>query len=147
MKRREMRLVAGLLVAFAAAACGGSGASVPAESDITSGAKVVAPSDDPKPVSPITSYECKTGRPFYDGAVHTVTFSLRGDELASHVAATPASSILVALDDATHLTHDGGRLVIDGDDAELVLYDNSDLTKGYVVAQNNHADVFCTKTK
>jgi len=150
-ERAAMRLGLALVLALTAA-CSGSGATV-AESDLrgqnTKQVTATTP-DDPTPVAPATTtFTCKTGSPFYDGAIHSVTFSLRGDELASHVTAAPATSMLGELDDASETTHDGGRFVLGGanGDAELVLFDNSDMTRGYVSVNGKHADVFCTKTK
>ena len=152
MVRRAMRLGLALLLLLTAA-CSGSGASV-GESDLSGaqGTKKVTPTtpDDPTPVTPTTTttFVCKTGSPFYDGAVHSVTFSLRGDELASRVTAEPPTSMLGELDSASQIAHTDGKFVLDGanGDAELVLYDNSDMTKGYVVVDHKQANVFCTKT-
>lgn len=138
-------------------ACGGSGATVPTvSSEIAEGRDggAVAPSDPAQPVVPGTRFECKTTRPFYDGVVHTVRFLVRDGEIVEPVGdapafeVTPEGSALARLDEDFTTEHTGGKLVVrGGGKTELGLFDNSDLTKGYVKAGAEYAEIFCTKDR
>lgn len=151
-----MRRLALLFFVFHAAlvGCGGSGATVPAVSEMTEARDggAVAPSDPAQPVVPGTRLECKTTRPFYDGVVHTLRFLVREGELvepvgdAPAIEVTPESSELARLNDNLTSEHTGGRLVVRGEGkTELSLFDNSDLTKGWVKADGKYAEIFCTR--
>lgn len=140
----------------ALAGCGGSGATVPAVSEMTEARDggAVAPGESAEPVVPGTRFECSTTKAFYDGRVHTMRFLLRDGELAPPlgdapaIEVTPEGSELARLNDELTSEHTGGRLVVRGEGkTELSLFDNSELTRGYVKADGKYAEVFCTKDR
>lgn len=153
-----MRSTALLLFFFHAAlvACGGSGATVPAVSEMNEahGGDAVGPSDSPKPVIPGTRFDCETTKPFGGGVVHRLRFLVRDGALvipigdAAAIEVTPATSELAQLDEDPTSKHTGGRLVIRGaGKTELALFDNSELTRGYVKADGKYAEIFCAKDR
>lgn len=101
--------------------------------------------------STLHSFECETQDAFYDGVVHSMSFSVRSlerpqsidfewDEDADEWAVVhvlPEDSWLTGLNDNWGIEVDDGKLTIDGDSdgfhySKLVLYEDSGFTKGYV---------------
>jgi hypothetical protein len=154
-----MRRTALLFFSFfhsALAGCGGSGATVPAVSEMVEARDggAVAPGESAKPVTPGIHLACKTTKAFYDGQVHTLRLLVRDGELVEPlgdvpaIEVTPESSELARLNDDLTSEHAGGRLLVRGDGkTELALFDDSGLTKGYVKADGDYAEVFCTKDR
>jgi hypothetical protein len=103
----------------------------------------------------VEAFTCQTARPFYDGKVHTLRFSVEHladpeqtdlvwpDELdALAIEVDPEDSFLVGLNENNTITLEDGKLFISGDSdgfywSHLVLFENSGLTKGYVRLEDN----------
>lgn len=146
-----------LSCAVALAACGGSGATVPAVSELTEArdAGSVAPGEAAEPVTPGTRFECTTSRALADGSIHSIAFLLRDGELVEPLDESPAfevkpeTSELARLDEDTETEHEGGKLVFRGDDGatELALFDNSGLTRGYVRGKESYSEIYCAKDR
>lgn len=100
------------------------------------------------------TFSCETTKPFYDGKVHRIKFKVfaletgsKGAELYTNdddipVTTTPERSPLAALSENWGFQIKGGKLVIDGDAdgfflPELVLYENSGYTRGYVAIKDH----------
>lgn len=128
--------------------CSGSGATVSdSSSDIAEAPpSAVEPAKPADPIDPTTAFECKTSKPLSDGSIHTIRFALRGDALEPAIEIEPSSSVLAPLAKAT-LERSGGRLVLTTNErTELTLFENSDLSRGYVKAPGGeYSDVYCTK--
>ena len=135
-------------VLFFMLGCSGAGATVSdSTSDIhASPPPAVEPADPVAPVDPTTKITCTTARPLSDGATHTIKFALRGEALEPAIEIEPKSSVLAPLEKAT-LERNEGKLVLKTDEhIELALFENSDLTRGYVKAPGgDYSDVYCTK--
>ena len=128
--------------------CSGSGATVSdSSSDISEGrAPAVEPAKPVDPVDPATRIECKTSRPLSDGSIHTVRFALRDDALVPTIEVEPQSSVLAPLVRATLERSEGKMVLTTSERIELTLFENSDLTRGFVKAPGGeYSDVYCTK--
>jgi hypothetical protein len=129
--------------------CSGSGATVSDSSaDISEGRPPPVEAQKPaEPVDPGTSFECKTSRPLSDGSLHTIRFALQGDALDSAIGieVEPQASVLAPLTKATLERKEGKLVLTTTERAELTLFENSDLTRGYVKVGTEYSDVFCTK--
>lgn len=132
--------------------CSGSGATVSDSSSELSEERPpsVQPAEPATPVAPITltKFECKTSKPLADGAIHLIRFSLRGEALEPLVEIEPQPSVLEPLVKAS-LERSAGKLTLATDErTELVLFENSDFTRGYVKADGgDYAEVYCTKSR
>jgi hypothetical protein len=135
-------------VLFFLLGCSGSGATVSESADLSEAprAPAVEAVKQAEPVDPTTKFECTTSKPLSDGSIHTIRFALRGDELEPTIAIEPPSSILAPLSKATLARNDGKLVLTTTERAELTLFENSDLTRGFVKAHGGeYADVYCTK--
>ena len=128
--------------------CSGSGATVSdSSSDISEGRPPAVEADKPvDPVDPATRIECKTSRPLSDGSIHTIRFALRDDALVPAIEIEPQSSVLSPLAKATLERTEGKVVLTTAERIELTLFENSDLTRGFVKAPGGeYSDVYCTK--
>lgn len=147
-KRAMAGRVSRFLVVFFMVGCSGAGATVSdSTSDIReerpSAVEAMVPAD---PVDPTTSFECKTSEPLSDGSIHTVRFALRGDALEPAIEIEPQASVLAPLAKATLERNEGKLVLTTAERTELTLFENSDLTRGYVKATGGeYSTVQCTK--
>ena len=130
--------------------CSGSGATVSdSTSDLSEGrapaVEAVKPGDPIEPVDPTTSFECKTSDPLSDGSIHTIRFALRGEALEPRIEIEPQSSVLLPLANASLERKEGRLLLVTPERAELTLFENSDLTRGFVKVDGEYSNVYCTK--
>jgi len=143
---RRLPVLFYLLSSITVLACSGNGATITDSANDISAAPPVEPSTpSAAPVDPTTKIECKTSEALSDGAVHTITFTLRGDALDSEITIEPPSPILAPLAKATLEKKNGKLLLVTTERAELTLFENSDLTRGYVKAADDFSNVYCTK--
>jgi hypothetical protein len=135
-------------VLFFMLGCSGAGATVSdSAADISaSPPPAVEPVEQSAPVDPTKSFECTTTKPLSDGSIHTIKFALRGETLEPTIAIEPASSVLAPLAKATLERSEGKLSLTTTERIELTLFENSDLTRGYVRAPGgDYSDVYCTK--
>jgi hypothetical protein len=130
--------------------CSGSGATVSdsSASEISAGRPpAVEPARPVEPVDPGTSFECKTSGPLSDGSIATIRFALHGEALdpAIEIEIEPQASVLAPLAKATLERAEGKLVLTTTERAELTLFENSDLTRGYVKVASEYSEVFCTK--
>lgn len=148
VRRKVLVRRSGVLLFFFMIGCSGAGATVSdSASDLSEGrAPAVEAANPADPVDPSTSFECKTSQPLSDGSIHTIRFALRGETLEPSIEVEPEASVLAPLAKAT-LERDDGKLVLTTTErAELTLFENSDLTRGYVKGPGGeYSNVYCTK--
>jgi hypothetical protein len=129
--------------------CSGSGATVSDSSsaDLSEGrAPAVEPAKPVDPVEPTIDFECKTAKALSDGSVSTIRFVLRGEALDGAVEIEPQTSVLAPLAKASLERKEGKLVLATTERAELTLFENSDLTRGYVKASGgDYSDVYCTR--
>lgn len=132
--------------------CSGAGATVSDSSSADIAAsREATPVEAPSPVDPVapsvktTTFECKTSEALSDGSTHTIRFVLRGDALEPEIAIEPPLTALDALTKATLERKNGKLVLVAADKTELGLFENSDLTRGYVKADGDYSDLYCTK--
>ena len=128
--------------------CSGAGATVSdSASDISANPPpAVEPVKQAEPVDPTTKIECTTSKALSDGSIHTIKFALRGEALESAIEIEPESSVLAPLAKATLERNEGKLVLTTAERIELTLFENSDLTRGYVKAPGgDYSDVYCTK--
>lgn len=128
--------------------CSGAGATVSdSASDISANPpRAVEPVKQAEPVDPTTTIACTTSKALSDGSTHTITFSLRGEALEPAIEIEPASSVLAPLAKATLERNEGKLVLTTAERIELTLFENSELTRGYVKAPGGeYSDVYCTK--
>jgi len=141
--RRSVKRVAVLVFLFG---CSGAGATVSdSASDISASPPPAVEAARPvEPVDPTTKIECTTAKALSDGATHTIKFALRGDALEPTIAIEPESSVLAPLAKATLERNEGKLVLTTAERIELTLFENSDLTRGYVRAPGgDYSDVHC----
>ena len=127
--------------------CSGAGATVSdSSSDIHANPPpAVEPVQQAEPAFPTTRIECTTSKALSDGSVHTIKFALRGDALEPVIEIEPESSVLAPLAKATLERNDGKVVLTTAERIELTLFENSELTRGYVKAPDgDYSDVYCT---
>lgn len=128
--------------------CSGAGATVSdSSSDISANPPpAVEPVKPAEPAFPTTKIECTTSNTLSDGSIHTIKFALRGEALEPAIEIEPASSVLAPLAKATLERSEGKISLTTAERIELTLFENSDLTRGYVKAPGGeYSDVYCTK--
>src|SRR6185369_841697 len=96
------------------------------------------PAEPVAPASALTTIECTTSKALSDGSIHTIRFTLRGEALDSEVVIDPPLPTLSSLLKSS-LEWKEGKLVLAGAErTEVTLFENSDLTRGYVKASGEY---------